>query len=360
LLGLEPVSNHESEVMIKGVLRMTKQTTAVLTGDIGGTKTRLAVFSFESGLSTPLAEATFSSRDYSSLEVIVREFLSRVKIKVDRASFGVAGPVVNGQARITNLPWVMDEKHLADVLGLSSVHLMNDLLAFARAVPLLKPKDLLTLNKGRTVPGGSIAVVAPGTGLGQAYLTWDGIRYRAYPSEGGHADFAPSNALEARLLLYLLNRFQHVSTERVCSGIGLANIYEFLKENGHGKEPDWLAEQLTAVRDSVPVIVNAALDDDRPCRLCQDTLNMFVSILGAEAGNLALRMMASGGVYLGGGIPPRIIPVLHKSPFMAAFRNKGRMSGLMDEFPVHVILNPKVALMGAASHGYFSQTGETE
>jgi glucokinase len=344
--------------MIKGILRMTKQTTAVLAGDIGGTKTNLAVFSSESGLSFPLAEATFASRDYSSLEVIVREFLSRVKIKVDRASFGVAGPVVNGQARITNLPWVMDEKRLADVLGLSRVHLMNDLLAFAQAVPLLEPKDLLTLNKGRTVPGGIIAVVAPGTGLGEAYLTWDGTRYRAHPSEGGHADFAPTNALEARLMLHLLNHFKHVSTERVCSGIGLTNIYTFLKEDGHGEEPNWLAEQLAAVHDPVPVIVNAALDEDRPCRLCQATLNMFVSILGAEAGNLALKMLASGGIYLGGGIPPRILPALQKSPFMEAFRHKGRMSGLMEDIPVHMILNPRVALMGAACHGLWPLTCE--
>jgi glucokinase len=339
---------------------MTKQSTVVLAGDIGGTKTNLAVFSSGSGLSTPLAQATFSSRDYSCLEVIVREFLSQVKIKVDRASFGVAGPVIRGQARITNLPWVMDKKRLADALGLSRVHLMNDLLALAHAVPLLEPKDLFTLNKGRAVPQGAIAVLSPGTGLGEAFLTWDGSRYRAHPSEGGHADFAPTNALEARLLLQLLNRFKHVSTERVCSGMGLTNIYAFLKELGHDEEPDWLAEQLSAVRDPVPVIVNAALDEDRPCRLCQEALNTFVSILGAEAGNLVLRMMASGGIYLGGGIPPRIIPVLQRGQFMEAFRQKGRLSGFMEDIPVHVILNPKVALMGAAYHGLRSQAEESE
>ncbi|MBI5589331.1 MAG: glucokinase [Deltaproteobacteria bacterium] len=339
---------------------MTKQTTAILTGDIGGTKTILAVFSPGSGPRTFMAEATFASRDYSSLEGIVREFLSRVKIKVDLASFGVAGPVVNGQARITNLPWVLDERRLADALGLSRVHLMNDLLALAHAVPLLEPKDLLTLNKGRAVPGGAIAVLAPGTGLGQAYLTWDGTRYLAHPSEGGHADFAPTNALEVRLLLYLLNRFNHVSAERVCSGIGLANIHAFLKEDGQGEVPDWLAEQLIAVRDPVPVIIGAALDKDRPCGLCRETLNTFISILGAESGNLALKMMASGGIYLGGGIPPRILPALQQRLFMEAFGHKGRMSGLMDEFPVHVILNPKMALVGAACHGLWLETGETK
>lgn len=335
---------------------MTIQTPAVLAGDIGGTKTSLAVFSSMSELSNPLAEATFSSRDYSSLEVLVREFLFQVQIKVSRASFGVAGPVINGRSQITNLPWVLDEKQLADALGLSQVSLMNDVLAVAHALPLLCPKDLFTLNRGRPVPGGPIAVVAPGTGLGQAYLTWDGARYLAHPSEGGHADFAPINALEARLLLHLLKELKHVSTERVCSGVGIANIYAFLKENGHGGEPNWLTEKLSGVRDIVPIIVNAALDTERSCRLCQTTLNMFVSILGAEAGNLALKIMASGGIYLGGGIPPRIIPALQQDLFIEAFKNKGRMTELMADIPVHVILNPKVALLGAAGHGLFSQT----
>ena len=342
----------QSEGAIKGISRMTKQTTAVLAGDIGGTKTHLAIFSSGSGQPIPLAQATFSSRDYSGLEAIVRKFLSRIKINVDRASFGVAGPVVNGQARITNLPWVMDEKRLADALGLSRVHLMNDLLALAHAVPLLAQKDLLTLNKGRAVPRGAIAVLAPGTGLGEAFLTWDGIRYQAHPSEGGHADFAPANPIEVRLLQHLLNRFKHVSTERVCSGRGLSIIYAFLKDHRGWQEPEWLAGQFAAAHDPAPVIVHAALDADRPCSLCREALNIFVSILGAEAGNMALRMMASGGIYLGGGILPRILPALQERPFLEAFRHKGRMSGLMDDIPVHVILNPEAALMGAASHGF--------
>jgi glucokinase len=333
---------------------INKKTTAVLAGDIGGTKTNLAIFTSEAGLRAPLAEATFPSGNYPSLEVLVREFFSRVRTKVDRASFGVAGPVVKGHARITNLPWVMDEAKLADTLGLSSVHLLNDLLALAHAVPFLIEKDLHVLNKGRAVSGGAIAVVAPGTGLGEAYLTWDGTKYQAYPSEGGHADFAPSNELEAGLLQYLLKRFEHVSYERVCSGSGLVNIYSYLKERGYAEEPDWLAEQLVSAHDPAPVIVKAALDSASPCRLCQDTLNMFISILGAEAGNMALKMTASGGVYLGGGIPPHILPALQGGPFMDAFRSKGRMSRLMEEIPVRVILNPKVALLGAACHGMAS------
>ena len=323
----------------------------ILAGDIGGTKTNLAVFTTESGLRAPFAEAAFPSADYPSLEVLVQEFLSRNEIKVDRASFGVAGPVVNGKSKITNLPWMMDETHIEDALGIASVHLLNDLLALAYAVPFLTTNDLHALNKGRAVSGGSMAVVAPGTGLGEAYLTWDGTTYRAYASEGGHADFAPSNALETGLLHYLLKRFEHVSYERVCSGSGLVNIYDYLKDSGYAEEPDWLADQMISAYDRTPVIVQAALDKDRPCRLCLATLEMFISILGAEAGNMALKVMATGGVYLGGGIPPRILSALKDGPFMETFGRKGRMSKLMEAFPVYVILNPKAALLGAACHG---------
>ncbi len=328
-----------------------EKTAAVLAGDIGGTKTHLALFSAESGLSAPLAEETFPSGDYPCLEVMVQEFLARTRTEVGGASFGVAGPVVNGQAKITNLPWVMDEERLSKALGIAPVHLLNDLFALAYAVPFLIDKDLHVLNKGRAVSGGTTAVVAPGTGLGEAYLTWDGRTYRPQPSEGGHADFAPSNALEIGLLQYLLDRLGHVSYERVCSGSGLVNIYAYLKDSGHAEEPEWLAEQMDSAHDHTPVIVKAALDEGKPCNLCQTTLEMFVSILGAEAGNMALKVMASGGVYLGGGIPPRLLSNLENGPFMDAFRRKGRMSKLMEGIPVYVILNPKAALMGAACHG---------
>jgi glucokinase len=323
----------------------------LLAGDIGGTKTNLAVFSPEDGPRAPLAEATFPSADYPSLETLVREFLSQVALKVDRASFGVAGPVAAGQATITNLPWVMEETQLREALNLSSVRLLNDLAAIAHAVPFLAPADLHTLNVGQQTPGGAIAVVAPGTGLGEAFLTWDGTRYRPHASEGGHADFAPTNPFEVELLRYLQDRFEHVSYEQVCSGRGLPNIYAYLKDSGYADEPAWLTKQLAAADDPTPIIVNAALDSQRPCELCVATLNAFVSILGAEAGNLALKVLASGGVYLGGGIPPRILPVLEQERFMAAFRRKGRMSDLLTRVPVHIILNPKVALLGAACHG---------
>jgi glucokinase len=323
----------------------------LLAGDIGGTKTNLAVFSPKDGPRAPLAEVTFPSADYPSLEALVREFLAQVDLKVEQASFGVAGPVAAGRAKITNLPWVMEETQLREALNLSSVRLLNDLAAIAHAVPFLEPADLHTLNVGQPTPGGAIAVIAPGTGLGEAFLTWDGTRYRPHASEGGHADFAPTNSFEVELLRYLHARFQHVSYERVCSGRGLPNIYGYLKDSGYADEPVWLTQQLAAAGDPTPVIVNAALDSERPCELCVATLNAFVSILGAEAGNLALKVLASGGVYLGGGIPPRILPALEQKPFGEAFRHKGRMSDLLARVPVHVILNPKVALLGAACHG---------
>lgn len=332
---------------------LSKQNVNILAGDIGGTKTKLAIFSSDKGLTAPLVEATFPSDHYSSLESLVREFLSRHGhgINADYASFGVAGPVMNGRAKMTNLSWIMDESALASALGFSSVHLQNDLTACACAVPSFKMSDLYTLNEGIVDPAGAMAIVAPGTGLGEAYLTRDKTGYRAYPSEGGHTDFAPTNALEAGLLSYLQTRFDHVSYERVCSGNGLPNIYNYLKDSGYAAEPGWLAELLTAVDDPVPVLIQSALDDDRPCPLCLATLQTFISILGAESGNTALRVMASGGVYLGGGILPRIIPVLQKGLFMDAFRRKGRMSGLLGRIPVHVIMNPRASLLGAACCG---------
>ena len=323
----------------------------ILAGDIGGTKTNLAIYSSEAGPRAPLVEATFPSGEYPSLETLAREFLAGVDLPVDRGAFGVAGPVVSGQATITNLPWVMDEEQLRESLNLSSVRLLNDLLAIAHSVPALEGVDLHTLNEGEAEPGGAVAVVAPGTGLGEAYLTWDGARYRAHASEGGHTSFAPVTPLELDLLRFLLDRFEHVSCERVCSGKGLPNIYAFLEESGRGEEPDWLTEQLAETDDPTPVIVRAALDGDRPCDLCVVALHTFVSILGSEAGNVALKVLATGGVYLGGGIPPRILAALDNDRFMAAFQNKGRLADLLGRIPVQVILNPKAALLGAACYG---------
>jgi len=323
----------------------------LLAGDIGGTKTTLAIFSPEDGLRAPLVEATFPSAQHPSLELLVGDFLAQLSLPIDRASFGVAGPVLAGRATITNLPWVIDETHMQQALHISSVRLLNDLDAIAHMVPSLEPSDLYTLNEGQPAPNGTQAVIAPGTGLGEAFLTWEAERYHVHASEGGHTDFAPSNRLEAQLLLWLFERYPHVSYERVCSGWGLPNIYTFLKEHGYAEEPSWVSEQIAAAPDPTVVIVNTALLPDAPSALCTATLNTFVSILGAEAGNLALKVLATGGVYLGGGIPPRILPLLSQGQFMQAFKRKGRFTELTARIPVHVILNPKAGLLGAARAG---------
>lgn len=321
----------------------------LLAGDIGATKTSLGVYSTEKGPREPIVEETFPSSRFSSLEMLVGEFLSQPDLDVDRAVFGVAGPVISGQATITNLSWVVDEAQLKKKLGFSSVFLLNDLKALAQGVPLLKAEDLYIINKGEPSLDGTKAVIAPGTGLGEAFLTWDGSRYRAYASEGGHADFAPTNPLESSLLRYLQEKWGHVSYERICSGMGLPNIYDYLRDSGHADEPAWLAEQLSTADDQTALIINAALENK--AKLCTDTLNLFCSVLGAETGNLALKVLATGGVYLGGGIPPRILPALQKEGFMQAFLNKGRLSDVLKNIPVYVILNSKIALIGAAFYG---------
>lgn len=324
----------------------------LLAGDIGGTKTSLAIISPEAGPYAAVAQATLPSGQYASLEALVRAFLAQVGLtSIERASFGVAGPVAAGRATITNLPWTLDEAELAHAFQLTSVRLLNDLEAIAYAVPNLQPADLYTLNAGEPVAGGAIAVVAPGTGLGEAFLTWDDTRYRAHPSEGGHADFAPTNTFEIDLLRYLSDGLDHVSYERVCSGRGLPNIYAYLKDTSFADESPWVAEQLAGASDPTPVIVSAALRPAAPCPLCVATLNAFVAILGAEAGNMALKVLATGGVYLGGGIPPRILSFLERSAFLDAFRRKGRFGTLLARVPVHVIRNPNVALLGAACYG---------
>jgi glucokinase len=319
-----------------------------LAGDVGGTKTALAIVDSELGPRNFLEKATYPSADYPSLDALVAEFLKGKKWQLARASIDVAGPVVDGRCQTTNLPWVIEEKSLSKELGIP-VRLVNDLDAIAHAIPLLEAGDLETLNPGAPVKHGALAVIAPGTGLGEAFLEGNGTSYRAYPSEGGHTDFAPSGPLQLKLLNYLMDRFGHVSYERVCSGIGVPNLYAFIKDSGIYPEPDWLREQIAAASDPAPVIGQAALDDKADIAVA--TLDLFVSILGSEAGNLALKVLATGGIYLGGGIPPRIIPFLKKAEFFHSLQNKGRFSTLLANIPIHIILNPEAALIGAARHG---------
>lgn len=323
-----------------------------LAGDIGGTKTVLGIFSADVGARRPLIEKTYRSADYDSLEDIALSFLAEVNQPIEGAVFGVAGPVIQGRAEITNLPWVMEEGHLAATLGVRQAKLINDLDAIANSVPKLAAEDFHTLIPGTAVPGGAIAVIAPGTGLGEAFLTWDGARYRAQPSEGGHANFAPIDELQMGMLSYLMKKMGHVSFERVCSGIGIPNIYDYLRASGAADEPAWLREQLDLATDPTPIIVNAGLDAERPCRLCELTLDVFISILASEAGNLALKVLSTGGVFIGGGIPPRIIRRLDRNEkFVHAFRDKGRFADVLSEMPVQLIMHPRAALVGAAVRG---------
>ncbi len=324
----------------------------VLIGDIGGTKTILAVFSTEEGPHKPLVEKIYPSLQYKTFDSMVKEFLSELKEKVEAACFGVAGPVVSGRARVTNLTWTVDGRELQSIFGWSAVALLNDLESVAYAIPILEKDDLHTLSAGTSSEDGCIAVIAPGTGLGEGFMTNDCGTYRAHPSEGSHAAFAPVGPLQIGLLTYMNSiGHHHVSFERVCSGgLGIPNLYAYLKTTGL-QEPAWLAEKLKTADDPTPVIVKAARDATNPCPLAAATLDLFVEILGAEAGNLALKVLSTGGIYLGGGIPPRIVEELEKPVFLEALRSKGRFRQILTDMPVHVILNSKAGLLGAAAYG---------
>ena len=337
----------------------------VLVGDAGGTKTRLALYEAGGGRRTAgarhdrgrgggsrrgavrlIGPATFPSASFPTLDAIAREYLRRTGARPHRAVFGVAGPVVEGRAQITNLPWRISESGLRRSIGVAAVRLLNDLVAAAWAVPSLGPRDTRVINRGTVERGGTIAVIAPGTGLGQAFLIWDGARYRAFPSEGGHSDFAPPTELAVDLLAFMRPTVPHVSVEWVCSGMGLPHLYAFLRSRGEA-EPAWFAEQLAAAADPAPVIAAAALDETRPCPIARHTLDLFVDILGAEAANLAVKVLATGGLYLAGGIPPKIARALSDGRFMRAFTRKGRVSDLVARIPVRLVVHPEPALIGA-------------
>ncbi len=318
---------------------------AILAGDIGGTNTRLAIVEIVRGHFNFLAEETFSSREEPSLESALRKFLANPIHPITRACLGVAGPVLEGRCEATNLPWVIDSQRMALELNLPGMSLINDLEAKAYGIAALETKDFEVLNQGTPGLQGNRAVISAGTGLGEVGLFWDGREYRPFASEGGHADFAPRNHLEMDLLDYLLKRHSRVSAERVISGQGLFNIYQFFKDTGRAEEPTWLVDQMRQNDPPVVITENALAGKSS---LCVQALDVFVSLYGAEAGNLALKVMATGGVYLGGGIAPKIIAKLRDSVFMNAFTAKGRMRPLLQAIPVRVILNPRVALLGAA------------
>lgn len=323
----------------------------LLAGDIGGTKTVLALFSTTESVDTlhPLHLQTYPSGRFTSLEAIIAQFLQDKNVEIDAATFGVAGPVVNGRSQITNLPWMIDAASIGQTFAIKKVALLNDLESIANAVPHLQANDLATINHGKPEPGGAIAVIAPGTGLGEAFLIWDGQRYQAQPSEGGHASFAPTNADQRALQAFLEQKFNHISFERVCSGSGIPNLYNFWRQDGRFPEPDWLREQINQAEDPTPVIVEAGLA--KTADICTATVEMFVDILAGEASNMALKVLSTGGVYLGGGIPPRLLNLLQTDRFLSEYGDKGRFSNLLLGMPVQVICNPQTALLGAAWAG---------
>jgi glucokinase len=317
----------------------------ILAGDVGGTNTRLGLFEITRGRFRPLSEKTYLSKNYKGLENILVNFLKGQR-EIVAACFGVAGPVTEEVIVATNLPWWIDIQSLQKLLSLKKVEVINDLVANAYGISVLKKGDFEILNAGR-IRKGTQALISAGTGLGEAILFWDGKQYVPSPSEGGHAEFGPRNHLETELFNYLSDRFDHVSYERVLSGEGLFHIYQFLKDSKRfGTEPSWLSEMM---KGEDPPEVISEMARLRKSKLCWKALDLFASIYGAAAGNLTLQVMAIGGVYVGGGIAPKIIWKLKDGTFMKAFKDKGRLSRIVAQIPVKVIMNERTALLGAAS-----------
>jgi glucokinase len=326
----------------------------LLAGDIGATNTRLALVSPDQGPRRFVLEREYASHEYAGLAEVVKRFLADPLVdagaRPSSACFCVAGPVIDGRSHLTNLPWDLSEDGLKASLDMRQVTLMNDLRSIAHAVPHLAPEETTVVNAGQAVARGPIAVLAPGTGLGESFLVWAGDAYQACASEGGHTDFAPTNSVQAGLQAYLTDRFRHAGYERVCSGSGLPNVYDFLRSRDPACEPPAFAEALRAVVDRTPLIIGAALGDEAANPLAAATLRVVIDVWGSEAGNLMLKVMATGGVYLAGGLPPRVLPLLQDGAFMQAFAAKGRFNNLMRTVPVHVVM-VNAALLGAAIAG---------
>ena len=323
----------------------------VLAGDVGGTKTNLGLY--ERGRKGPrlLVSATYPSQEARGLEPLVSRFLKENPGSVRSACLGIPGPVLRGRSRTTNLPWVVSEAGLRRRFGWDRITLLNDLEATAHGIPVLGKHRFAALNRTRMQPSETRALLAPGTGLGISLLLARPEGLLALPSEGGHVDFAPSNEDEVDLWRYLRDRYGHVSIERILSGPGIVDIYAWLHATGRFRKTSGVRRRL-AETDPAPAITGGALEGNDPA--CMETLQRFTSILGAAAGNVALTAMATGGVYLGGGIPPKILPLLRNGPFLEAFRNKGRFRGLLEGIGIRVLLDERTAMMGAARYALTS------
>lgn len=324
-----------------------KERDYILVGDIGGTKTHLGLFKVGQNRHSLKIMETHASQEHKSLEIIIKNFLHKHPANIRSACFGVAGPVLNGICRVTNLPWTISESRIKHKFLFSDVRLINDLTAIALAIPVLSSRELRPLNRTNLKQGLNIGLVAPGTGLGQALLIHNKGEYVPVSSEGGHVDYAPTNDLEVELWRFLGKRYGHVSVERVLSGPGLHDIFLWLKNSERYKEPAWLAQEIRK-SDPAKIISEMAMTSKVP--ICVKALEIYVSIMGAVAGNLALTAMTNGGMYLGGGIPPKILPVLKSGIFMASFIDKGRFRNILEKIPVRVIMNEQAALLGAARY----------
>lgn len=323
--------------------------TVILAADVGGTKSYLSVFEPEESGLEPLVERRYTTTDFPGVPELLEFFVRDAGCKPTRVVLGVPGPVRHPPVNPVNLPWVIDPARIGQVLGLDEVHLLNDLEATSYGTLALQPHDLVELNAGVPDDTGNRAVIAAGTGLGEGGLAWTGDRYKAVSSEGGHASFSPGTDLEAQLWKWMFAQFGHVSWERIVSGPGLGHIYDFLLKFGHGEQPDWLAQELEASDDRAGSISRIAAEGRSD--LAAQAIDLFVSLYGAEAGNLALKLLATGGVYIGGGIAPKLIDKLREGTFMDAFAEKGRVSDVLRDMPVHVVLNDKTGLLGAAYYG---------
>ena len=320
----------------------------ILAGEIGATRTRLAAYQTEGSRLNCVVGKTYPSHDYGSLAEILPQFTRTEGIPVHSACFGVAGPVRAGRSKISNLPWTIDCKELAAQLKLPTVGLLNDLEAYAYGIDALESKDFITIGPGSEDAEGNRAVISAKTGLGMAGLYWDGFRHHPFACEGGHADFAPREQIQVELMTYLKTKYGHVSCERILSGPGLHDIYNFLRDTKKAEEPGELLEQMRTTADPSPLISRYALEGKYP--ICDQALSIFVSVFGAEAGNCALRYMSTGGIYIGGVIAAKIAPKMQDGTFMKAFLDKGRMESILKDMPVQIIANDDAGLIGAARY----------
>jgi glucokinase len=320
----------------------------ILAGDIGATRIRLAAFQTEANRLQCVVEKIYMSQEHGGLSEPLAQFVRTEGIPVHSACLGVAGPVRSGRSKISNLPWIIDSREVAKQLNLNSVGLLNDLEAYAYGIDALESKDFITLSEGSEDAEGNRAVISARTGLGVAGLYWDGFRHHPFASEGGHADFAPTNDLQTELLGYLQKKYGRISCERILSGPGIKNIYEFLRDAHKADEPHWLREQIKTAADVPALISQLALEGKAP--ICDQTLTIFVSVFGAETGNCALHYMSTGGIFIGGSIAAKIVPKMKNPVFMQSFLDKGRMGTLLKDVSVKIILNDDCGLIGAARY----------